>query len=132
MTGAQLTASRIFRGCFWISIAVCTWLALTPSPPRMLVFKLGDVVLHAAAFGFLSVSLLLAYQHRRYWQVFLWMVAYGVLIEFVQSFEAERTAELKDLGVDVAGTSVGLFVGKYVVAPIRKAVEGIVSKAGFD
>ena len=131
MTGAQLTASRIFRGCFWISIVVCTWLALTPSPPRLLVFRLGDVVLHAAAFSFLSVALLLAYQHRRYWHVFLWMVSYGVLIEFVQSFEAERTAELKDLGVDVAGTSVGLLVGSYVVAPIRKAVEGIVSKAGF-
>jgi len=39
-----------------------------------------------------------------------WMFAFGVLIEAVQSVQATRTAELKDLLVDGLGIAIGLLL----------------------
>lgn len=97
-------------GCvlaFWLPLAGCTWLALTPSPPDA-VFRVSDVVLHALAFAYLTFALGLAHRKLRWWPLAGWMLAYGAFIELTQSFEPARSPELKDLAVDVAGIAVGL------------------------
>lgn len=111
MSGRRARADRAARVCllagFWIPLAVCTWLALTPSPPQA-VFRIGDVVLHALAFSYLTFSLGLAHPGQRAPALAAWMLAYGILIEALQSLETARSAELKDLLVDGAGIAVGL------------------------
>jgi len=113
-----------------IPLFFCTYLALALSPPKVPVFRLGDIVLHASAFIYLTFALVTlkgwashastgstdvaVYRHSA-----AWMLAYGVLIELVQSLEPERTAELKDLMVDIAGIGVGLLVAK-LLAPVAR------------
>ena len=97
---------------FWLPLLICTWLALAPDPPEVPVFKVSDVVLHAFAFSYLSFTLAVAYPQRSLLQVFCLMFGYGLLIELVQSFEIARTAELKDLLVDIAGIGFGLLLAR--------------------
>lgn len=104
---AENVASTLLRVGFWLPLAVCTYLAFTPSPPETM-FRISDVLLHGFAFTYLTFALALAHSLRRWWQTGLWMIAYGLIIEFVQSFEPERSAELKDVVVDCVGIAVGL------------------------
>ncbi|MCZ6642403.1 MAG: VanZ family protein [Gammaproteobacteria bacterium] len=92
---------------FWIPWVVCTYLAFAPSPPDA-VFKVSDVLLHGFAFSYLTFALSLAHHAKRWVLAVAWMIAYGVAIELVQSFEPERSAEWKDILVDVAGIGIGV------------------------
>jgi VanZ family protein len=111
MTQTTGRADRAARIClvtaFWVPLAACTYLALTPSPPSPM-FRVSDIVLHALAFSYLTFSLGLAYRGIGRPMLVVWMLAYGAFIEGVQSFETARSAEVKDLLVDVAGIIVGL------------------------
>jgi len=125
--------SRLLSGLlqtgFWLPFLICTWFALVPQPPDIPVFRVGDVVLHAFAFTYLSFSLLLAYQARTLLQCFLLMLCYGVLIELLQSLEIERDAELKDLLVDLAGIACGLLLAKVAADPLRNLLGRLFSTA---
>ncbi|MFU8815214.1 MAG: VanZ family protein [Pseudomonadales bacterium] len=94
---------------FWIPLLLCTWLALTPSPPEG-VFRVSDILLHLFAFTYLTFALGLARPALRLRWVAAWMLAFGVMIEVVQSFQATRVAELKDVLVDAAGIALGLLL----------------------
>jgi VanZ family protein len=107
--GADLAARISLQLAFWIPLLVCTWLALTPSPPAG-VFQVSDVLLHLFAFVYLTFALGLAQPTLRLRWVAAWMFAFGVLIEAVQSFQATRAAELKDLLVDGLGIAIGLLL----------------------
>ena len=50
-----------FQIGFWIPLLFCTWAALIPAPPDNPVFQLSDVLLHAAAFTYLSFAFVLAW-----------------------------------------------------------------------
>ena len=104
---AERAAQVVWRIGFWLPLALCTWLALTPSPPDA-VFRVSDVVLHALAFSYLTFALGLAHGGLRYLLVAVLMLLYGVFIEVAQSFEPARSPEVKDLLVDVAGIALGL------------------------
>jgi VanZ family protein len=111
MSSRPALADRAARTClvtaFWVPLAICTWFALEPSPPDP-VFRVSDIVLHAFAFSYLTFALGLAHPVVRLPMLVLSMLGYGVFIEVVQSFEVERSAEIKDLLVDGAGILVGL------------------------
>jgi VanZ family protein len=109
---------------FWVPLGLCTWLALTPSPPGA-TFRISDVALHAFAFSYLTVALGLAHGRLRGAAVAGWMVAYGILIEVLQSFQPARSAELKDLAVDLAGIAVGLALLGVLGPPIRRLLRGV-------
>ena len=109
----------LFQVAFWLALAISTYLALTPSPPDLPVLRLSDVQLHAGAFTVLALALMLAYPGCRPWVAGLWLLAYGTGIELVQSLIVERSAELKDLIVDVLGISLGLWLARLVCAPLR-------------
>lgn len=91
---------------FWIPWLFCTYLALDPSPSDDITY-FSDVLLHGLAFCYLTVALGLAHHHRHWLVPAGWMLAYGILLEVVQSFERERTAEFKDVLVDMVGIAVG-------------------------
>jgi VanZ family protein len=94
---------------FWVPLAGCTYLALTPSPPEA-VFRVSDVVLHALAFTYLTFALGLAHPRLGWPALTAWMLGYGAFIEVAQSFEPQRSPELKDMLVDGAGIVLGLVV----------------------
>ena len=128
MSGQALTRVLLRIG-FWIPLAVCTYLAFAPSPPEP-VFRISDVVLHGFAFTYLTFALGLAHRLQRWWHTGMWMLAYGGLIELVQSFEPSRTAELKDFVVDGIGIAVGLsglaLFGGRVRALVLRVAESLV------
>ena len=122
---AERTTTRVricFQIAFWIPLAACTWFALMPDPPDNPVFRLSDIVLHATAFIYLSLSLILAQLHGlrapAYLRTLFFMFGYGVLLEVIQSFIPERSAELKDLLVDVVGIGIGLLLARWLARPV--------------
>ena len=115
----------LFQAGFWIPLIICTWLALVPEPPDNPVFRLSDILLHGAAFSYLSLALVMAHpgmgrtRTGLFVRVFALMLAYGLVLELAQAFIPERTAEMKDLMVDGAGIFLGLFVARYLADPLR-------------
>ena len=100
------------RLAFWVPLALCTWLALTPGPPQA-VAQISDVVLHLAAFAYLAFALSLAHFSGRGWATAAWLVAFGVLLEVLQgALTTTRSPELKDLAMDLAGIGLGLVTFK--------------------
>jgi VanZ family protein len=108
---------------FWIPLIICTYLAFDPSPPDV-AFGLSDIALHGFAFSYLTFALGLAYQHRHWLVPGAWMIAYGLFIETVQAFEPERSAEFKDLVVDLAGICFGLWLTRGIGPWVRSAASG--------
>lgn len=101
---------------FWIPLAGATYAAFAPEGVPM-PFQVSDIVLHACAFTYLTAALWLAHHAAdRGWKPAAWMLAYGIAIELVQSFEPTRSAEFKDLLVDVVGILLGLGLYRWVVS----------------
>ena len=119
-------AATLLLVAFWLPLAICTYLALHPSPPDA-VFRLSDVLLHGFAFTYLTLALALAHQHRHWLLPGLWMLGYGVLIELLQSFETARSAEAGDVLVDLAGIGLGLLAYGWMGAFLRRLAERVVS-----
>ena len=93
---------------FWVPFAVATVAAFAPHGVP-LPFRISDIVLHAFAFTYLTAALwLVHYAGRSAWTPVAWMFGYAVLIELVQSFEPQRSAEFKDIGVDMIGILLGI------------------------
>jgi VanZ family protein len=106
---------------FWVPLAGATYAAFAPHGVPM-PFRISDIVLHAAAFTYLTAALCFAYfANGAWWQSTPWMIAYGIFIEVVQSFEPTRDAELKDIAVDVVGIALGLALYRFVVTRWRIA-----------
>ena len=127
-TDERLPGNRLalilFQTAFWIPLLVCTYLALTPEPPDNPVFRLSDVLLHGAAFTYLSLALVLAQfgitttRQSIYVRSFVLMLGYGIFLELMQSLVPERSAELKDLLVDVVGIVIGLSLAAVLAGPV--------------
>jgi VanZ family protein len=100
---------RLWQLAFWIAIVSATSFALVPSPPSSIA-DISDIVLHLSAFLVLTFLLAMAHLRRRQ----LWcaglMFLYGAGLEVTQGLLGTRVAEWKDLGVDVAGITMGLVV----------------------
>ena len=85
------------------------------------VFRLGDVVLHAFAFTYLSLALVMARQRvsrtPEYVRTAVLMFGYGLMLEAIQFFIPERSSELKDLLVDATGITLGLLLARWLARP---------------
>lgn len=89
-----------------VLLATVLWLALTPQPPAGA--SLGwDKANHAAAFATLALVATRAFGQA--WRaIALGLLAYGGLIEVLQSFTPTRQAEWADLLADAVGIAIGL------------------------
>jgi VanZ family protein len=89
-------------------LAVITWLALSPAPPPQA--DLGwDKLNHLAAFATLACVALLG-RCGSFWRVGGALLAYGGLIEVLQSFMPPRVGEWPDLLADGVGIALGLLL----------------------
>ncbi len=111
-----------FRTAFWLPLAACTWLALTPLPPGP-VLEISDVILHCAAFAYLTLAARFAFASQPAWSIALWMIGYGALIEVAQGLGTARMAEWRDLTMDATGILLGLAVHAVIGAPTRRLLE---------
>lgn len=66
-----------------------------------------DKLLHVLAFAFLSVWFLGVFEWRLAWPVAAALLAYGLLIEFLQSFAPYRMADAYDVLSDLIGIGAG-------------------------
>ena len=103
MLGARLRPLRV--GAFVILLMVISWLALSPHPPRDLSTG-WDKSNHALAFAALMLAGRLCWL-RRPWALWLALLAYGGLIELLQTQVPGRDGEWPDLLADAVGLSLG-------------------------
>ena len=55
------------------------------------------------------------------------MLAYGVALELVQSGIPERSAEFKDVWVDLGGIAAGLLLAVWLCRPLRRLLERLLT-----
>ena len=75
-----------------------------------------DKLIHGVAFAFLMVwftGASVTSGKSRYGKIFLLLLAYGALMEILQSFAPSRFMSLGDLVADVAGLSLGWLVARF-------------------
>jgi len=104
-------ARRFWAWLLAALIVVVAWFAFTPAPPRTLE-TIWDKLHHALAFTVLAcVAELAAWPRRRHrWEVALGLLAWGGVIELVQSQLPTRSAEWGDLLADAVGIAIGLLL----------------------
>jgi VanZ family protein len=99
---------RHWRIVLLVLVAVVSYLAVTPMPPKDLTTG-WDRLNHASAFAALALSGCLGYRGRR--STLLWLMlallAFGGLIEVVQYFVPGRSCEWGDLFADLVGIAGG-------------------------
>lgn len=128
MAAYQRTGLLIKLG-FWLALIFASYMAFAP-PKAIPNFQLSGVILHAVTFAVLTYGVRMAYfpsARPKAWLVAsLWMLAYGVGIELVQSFTPQRVAEVFDVMVDILGIAVGLvayrFAGEWSLNLARRLI----------
>ena len=93
------------RWAFWLCLFVVLALALM-RPSHYMPTTGWDKANHALAFAVLAVLGALAYPGRLV-RVLIGLVAYGVLIEVLQSFTSYRDSDMRDVFADCVGLAIG-------------------------
>jgi len=105
-------SARFWRIALLVLLFVIAWLALSPAPPKEA--DLGwDKLNHLTAFASLAAVASLG-RVGAWVRIALALLAYGALIEVLQSFTATRSAEWGDLLADGVGIASGLLVAAVV------------------
>ncbi|MGK2944982.1 MAG: VanZ family protein [Desulfuromonadales bacterium] len=104
----------ILRLCLplaWSIIII--WLSLTSAPPQISGVLGWDKLLHAGAYGLLSLLIaqflfcLPLNPHKIWWVTWLLAICFGALMEVLQLLaHTGRTAEWRDLFADAAGAFI--------------------------
>jgi VanZ family protein len=119
-TGAAALMTDVAQGASWrnawrlltvVTLVSVSWLAFTPNPPP--AADLGwDKANHFTAFGTLAFLGMQCLRPRagRAWWVLAAALAFGVLIELVQSQIPGRDADAQDVVADMMGAVMGLAI----------------------
>lgn len=114
----DFSAPSFWRLPFWICLIAVLVLALLP--PSIDMPTTGwDKLNHALAFGVLALLSSRAYPGH-YLRLLILLLAYGGLIEVLQSFTTYRFAEWADLLADGIGLVMALLLVKLVAVLLRK------------
>ncbi len=103
-----LIRPRLWFGIAYAMLAVVAVLSLMPDPPGAGV---SDKLLHFTAYAGLSAGFsTLVRFHRQLLWVVVGLIAYGILIEFLQGLTGYRFMETLDVLANSAGVMTGLLV----------------------
>ena len=112
----KVTLSRIVRASFWGCAVAVLYLALSPDPIASI--SSWDKANHVFAFFVLGSLGLTAWPARRH-TTLVYLLAYGCLIEVLQTFTATRQGDWRDVVADV----VGLLMARALLAAIPLSVQ---------
>ena len=119
------SARRLWQVLLVLLVLAVAWLALSPAPPPQADTG-WDKANHALAFAVLAAMAELALwpqPARRRLNVAA-LLAYGALIEVVQSRLPARSGEWSDLAADAVGIAIGLLLAAPLLrrapAPVRR------------
>ncbi|MBL8314343.1 MAG: VanZ family protein [Rubrivivax sp.] len=102
---------RRWRWLLLLMLAITSWLAFMPAQPQPDAAPHLDKLEHVVAFAALSFVARLGGDSRSpALRVGLALLAYGLLIEVVQSWLPSRHADVLDLAADAAGIVLGLLL----------------------
>ena len=119
MAALFATTSILSKVFFWIPLMICTYLALSPSPPIE-----GNFLNHVLAFGYLTPALWFAHYNPSQWgTVVMWMTVYAAGLEMVQDLLPPRVGDIWDIGADFVGIAVGVVV--YLSARRMSVANGV-------
>lgn len=107
----------LWRVSLWLLIAVVSWLAFSPKPPAGATLG-WDKLNHASAFAALAFCAARAHTVA-FWRIGAWLLAYGVLVEIVQTFVPGRSGEAADLLADAVGIATGLLLATWLNRTIQ-------------
>lgn len=114
--GGLISRQPLWGGLLVVLLAVVSALAWTPGDPQI-GLSTWDKLNHLAAFAALgAVATLWRGPQPGAWRaVALGLLAYGVLIEWVQTGIAGRSGDLADVVADALGLVLGLLVGRQLL-----------------
>ncbi len=108
----NLLSKSQFKVIFFITVIVILYKALSPSGEPLVDFYQSDKVLHAGAFFVLSFLLNRSSSSiEKRIRNMLSLLAFGILIEILQSFTGYREVSFWDVVADLLG--ILLFQGSY-------------------
>lgn len=96
----KVTLSRIVRATFWGCAVAVLYLSLATDP--VVSLSSWDKANHVFAFLVLGTLGLTAWPERRH-TTLIYLLAYGCLIEVLQTFTATRQGDWRDVVADVVG-----------------------------
>lgn len=106
------------------AVVAITWLATTPNPPRQIDtgWDKSNHLLAFAVLALLADRLVMAWGGGTGVRLAAWglVLAYGGLIELLQSQIPGRAAEWADLGADAMGVAVGVVVSGLATLAARR------------
>jgi VanZ family protein len=118
---ALLRWQGLWRCLLVLEVVVVLYLALSPRPPQSL--DLGwDKLNHLAAFACMTVSAALGWGAVWRWWV-TGLIAFGGLIEILQSFTPNRSAEWADWMTDGVGIAIGVLVWRLLMRVVARLVK---------
>lgn len=109
----QFNYSFIFKTLFWSALIGSYLFAIVPQDMAPKIGSLSDKGTHFIAFAVLTLLFRFAYS-ALWFKTFLLLSAYGVFIEFSQSFTPNRSVELLDVVADVVGVGIGLLLYYFI------------------
>ena len=103
---------RLRYGPLWLAtgiviLGIVLTLALIRMP-ALLPFAGGDKVQHLGAFAFLTVWFAGVFERHHAVRIAIALLAYGILIELLQSLTTYRAAEVLDVVADACGVALGM------------------------
>jgi VanZ family protein len=133
-TQAPLLFEFILRLCLPLAWGtIIFWLSLTSSPPQISGVLGWDKLLHAAAYGLLSLLVaqflfcLPVDPHKVWWLAWLVAICFGALMEVLQLLaQTGRTAEWWDLFADALGAFIPCVILRQLpglICPRYKSLE---------
>lgn len=108
-----MTLQRFWWVVGFVLMGIATWLCLTPQIELSRVFRISDLISHFAGHGMLSLYFAGLVPIRRWWKIFVFLLAFGIGVEFAQYYmNVGRKGEVKDVFTNAAGALLGLLAAR--------------------
>lgn len=97
---------RFWQSLGWLLVAAICWLSLTPHPPQPPGLLGWDKGQHCLAYAALMLWFRQTFQRHWLWPLFL--IALGIILEFLQGLSGFRSLDLFDMTANGLGVLMGL------------------------
>ncbi len=106
----------LFRCGFWLWLAFITIGSLLPAQ-QLPATDVSDKHSHFLAYGLLTLLALGAWVRQPTWRVLLGVIAYGIVIELLQSLTPTRQLEGLDILANTLGAGLGALLFQWLPVP---------------